>query len=355
MKTDEQLQQMSKNNNKATNSFFGSKVYFGMACLAGIPIYIAIKGYVESIGIGNDDAVTFAATMFFILGVFGGRYISQVWASGLTAFPRDFLVGLSGLVIACVAWLFFHADFPLQGRMAINFMLFLIPLLAISIAIGVLIKLLHAVTQNQLIAAQSQAAHSESELSLLQSQLSPHFLFNTLNNLYGLSISDHQKIPPLLLKLSELLRYSVYDAGEVYVPLKNELAYIKNYIEFEKIRIGDRLVLSVDIEELIDPKIRIAPMLLIIFIENAFKHSKNTASPEIFVDISLKTWGSSILFSVRNSFGGEVLQQDSLVKSGGFGLANVTKRLALLYPGSHELNVRRDELFYTVELQLKMK
>jgi LytS/YehU family sensor histidine kinase len=218
-----------------------------------------------------------------------------------------------------------------------------------------MIKVMHAVTQNQLTEAKSQAAHSQSELNLLQSQLSPHFLFNTLNNLYGLSITDHQKIPPLLLKLSELLRYSVYDASEIYVPLRNEMAYIKNYIEFEKIRIGDRLVLSTDLEEMIDPEAKIAPMLLIVFIENAFKHSKNTASPEIFVNISLKTWGSSILFSVRNSYGREEEENNMLNRNGGVGLPNVNKRLELLYPNAHELNVRNDELFYTVELQLKMK
>jgi LytS/YehU family sensor histidine kinase len=326
-----------------------------LACVAGIPIYITVKGYVESIQVYADDSVTFAATVFFILGVFTGRYISQVWASGLKTFPKDILSGLALLIIASIAWLFFHADFPLAGRTAINLLLFWLPFLLISIASGVMIKVMHAVTQNQLTEAKNQAAHSQSELNLLQSQLSPHFLFNTLNNLYGLSITDHQKIPPLLLKLSELLRYSVYDASEIYVPLRNEMAYIKNYIEFEKIRIGDRLVLSTDLEEMIDPEISIAPMLLIVFIENAFKHSKNTASPEIFIDISLRTWGNSILFSVRNSYARQGEENSMLNRSGGVGLPNVNKRLELLYPNAHELNVRTDELFYTVELQLKMK
>lgn len=346
---------MNKVKARSDFGFFGSKLYLILACVAGIPIYIAVKGYVESIQVYADDSVTFAATVFFILGVFTGRYISQVWASGLKTFPKDILSGLALLIIASIAWLFFHADFPLPGRTAINLLLFWLPFLLISIASGVMIKVMHAVTQNQLTEAKSQAAHSQSELNLLQSQLSPHFLFNTLNNLYGLSITDHQKIPPLLLKLSELLRYSVYDASEIYVPLRNEMAYIKNYIEFEKIRIGDRLVLSTDLEEMIDPEAKIAPMLLIVFIENAFKHSKNTASPEIFVNISLKTWGSSILFSVRNSYGREEEENNMLNRNGGVGLPNVNKRLELLYPNAHELNVRNDELFYTVELQLKMK
>jgi LytS/YehU family sensor histidine kinase len=262
---------------------------------------------------------------------------------------------LAIVITTSIGWLFFHADFPLQGRAAINLVLFWIPFILVSIALGVMIKVVHAVTQNQLIEAQSDAAHSKSELNLLQSQLSPHFLFNTLNNLYGLSISDHQKIPQLLLKLAELLRYSVYDATEIYVPLKNEMSYIQNYIDFEKIRIGDRLVLTTEIEEMLDPEIRIAPMMLIVFIENAFKHSRNTASLEIFVDIKLKIWGNSILFLVKNSFGIEKEENNMLNKSGGFGLANVTKRLELLYPNAHELTVKSDERFYSVELRLNIR
>jgi len=346
---------MNAINKKSGNSFFGSGLYFMLACLAGIPVFIAVELYVKSIEIHEDEAVSFATTVLFILGVFTGRYVSQVWSDKLNTLPRTLLLALTLLIVACLAWLFFHADFPLKGRVAINLILFWIPLFMISLALGITIKVIHAVTQNQLIEAQSDAEQSRSELNLLQSQLSPHFLFNTLNNLYGLSLTDHQKIPPLLLKLSELLRYSVYDASEVYVSLKDEVSYIRNYIEFEKIRIGDRLMLTTDIEVMIDPEIKIAPMLLIVFIENAFKHSKNTAAPEIFVDIALKVWGNSILFSVKNSYGKEEKENYMLHKSGGVGLPNVNKRLQLLYPGAHDLNVRTDEMFYTVELQLKMK
>jgi len=335
-------------------SFFGSKTYIILAAMISVPIWIVINAYVRSIQVGEDEAVSTATTVFFILGIFSGRYASHILVSAKTRYPLNLIFGLSAAATACIAWLFFHADFPLNGRVFINLMLFWLPLLALSVIIGMLVKVVHSVTQNQLSEAQKEAAQRKSELGLLQSQLSPHFLFNTLNNLYGIAITDHQKMPALLLKLSELLRYSVYDAGEVYVPLKNELDYIRNYIEFEKIRLEDRLVLTTDIEDIIDTNIKIAPMLLIVFIENAFKHSRNTASPEIFVDISIRTWGSSLLFSVRNSYGKEKEENSMLSKSGGMGLPNVTKRLELLYPGTHELNVRSDERFYTVELQLKI-
>ena len=346
---------MNEEKEKDIFHFFGGKLYLGLAFIISIPVYVAVKSYVRSINVHEDDAVSFAATVCFMMGVFSGRYISQVWASKLKTVPPTLLIGLPFLIVTCTAWLFFHADFPLEGRVAINLMLFWVPFAIISVATGILIKLVHTSTQNQLKEAQNQAAHSKSELNLLQSQLSPHFLFNTLNNLYGLSITEHEKIPPLLLKLSELLRYSVYDAGELYVPLKSELAYIHNYLQFEKLRIGDRLMLTAEMEDMIGDEIKIAPMLLIVFIENAFKHSKNTATPEIFVDIKLKTWGRYILFSIRNTYGKSEQGSTLLNKSSGFGLPNVRKRLQLLYPNAHELYVHNDEMFYAVELQLKIR
>lgn len=335
--------------------FFGQPLYIFLSLIISIPVYLVIETYVRSIDVHEDEAVAFAGTVFFFIGLFTGRYVAQIWTARLTSLPKELSFGLFILIIVCIGWLFFHADFPLQGRIAINLLLSWVPFMMISLSLGALIKIVHAISENQLKEAKTMAAHSKSELHLLQSQLSPHFLFNTLNNMYGLSITDHEKIPALLLKLAELLRYSVYDATEIYVPLKDEVAYINNYIEFEKIRIGDRLVLTTEIEEVIVPEIKIAPMLLIVFIENAFKHSKNTIDEKIYIDIKLKTWGNSILFSVKNSYGSEESEKSAINKSSGFGLDNVSKRLNLLYTGEHELNIKKDNSFYNVILQVKMK
>ncbi|MBZ0097726.1 MAG: histidine kinase, partial [Taibaiella sp.] len=212
------------------------------------------------------------------------------------------------------------------------------------------IKTVRSLAEQELLEAKNSAAHSESELRLLQSQLSPHFLFNTLNNLYGLSLTQHEKIPPLLLKLSDLLRYSVYDTNEAFVSLKDELGYINNYIEFEKIRLGERLVLKMDIDMPAGDNTKIAPMLLIVFIENAFKHSKNTYDKKVFVDISLKTWNDLVLFAVKNSYGKE---EKTFNKNSGFGLDNVRKRLELIYPGTHKLDIKDTSGSYSVMLHLK--
>ncbi|WP_315822349.1 histidine kinase [Paraflavitalea speifideaquila] len=134
-----------------------------------------------------------------------------------------------------------------------------LPLLVLSVTTGIMIKTVRTTIKSQLQDARADAAQSQSELKLLQSQLSPHFLFNTLNNIYGISLSRHENVPPLLLKLSDLLRYSVYDAREQFVPLQSEMAYIHNYIDFEKIRIGEKLKLTTEFDYHIDPKIQIAP------------------------------------------------------------------------------------------------
>ncbi|WP_254412150.1 sensor histidine kinase [Dyadobacter diqingensis] len=330
-------------------------LYFILTAIAAVPVWLATSSFVDAIGVHEQEAVATAVTMCFFGGVFLGRYLIATWASRLKTLPASLIILLSVLIVVSIIELFVHAEYPLEGRRALNILLYWIPFVMLSVGIGMLVKIVRAVTQNQLNEAQTSAAHSKSELHLLQSQLSPHFLFNTLNNMYGLSITQHEKVPPLLLKLSDLLRYSIYDATETFVPLKDEMAYINNYIDFEKIRLGDRLVLSTDFEEITREDIKIAPMLLIVFIENAFKHSKNTAEPKIFIDIQLKIWADSILFSIKNSCGLSQEPDELIPKHSGFGLTSVNKRLELLYPGQHELQIKNEASSYSVILQLKMK
>lgn len=346
---------MNNQKNGWIKNFFGKTIYFYLSVLISVPFFIVTETYVRSIGVHEDEAVAVAITAFFIIGVFTGRYLGQLLLLQNKKIHYRLPAALAMLIIALVAWLFFHADFPLQHRVAINLMLSWIPFAIISIATGMLIKLVHDMSQRQLREAQFSAANSQSELQLLQSQLSPHFLFNTLNNLYGLSITQHEKIPPLLLRLSDLLRYAVYDAKEVFVTLKDELNYINNYIEFEKIRMGERLELTTAIEPITNTDIRIAPMLLIVFIENAFKHSKNTNDEKVFIHIDLKTWGNYILFSIKNSHSDITAENNILDKNSGLGLVNVTKRLELLYPNQYALELDNKDGFYSVMLQLKHK
>jgi hypothetical protein len=329
---------------------------FLLICLfAVIPVYWAALLYIEAVTNEEIEELAVAVTICFFGCFYTGWYLSQVWAPKNKKVPGHLFFILAFVILANTSWIFFHADFPLRGRVAINLLLYWLPFIVLSLATGALVKLIRVTIHNELQLANVTAANSISELHLLQSQLSPHFLFNTLNNLYGLSITQHEKIPTLLLKLSDLLRYSVYDAKELFVPLKDELSYINNYIDFETIRIGDRLFLTTSIEQVVSDTIKIAPMLLIVFIENAFKHSKNTIEKEVFIDIAIKLWGDFILFSVKNSYDPIKNESNFLKTNSGLGLLNVTKRLQLLYSGEYDLKVENKEDTYSVMLQLKVK
>lgn len=341
--------------NQAKPSFFRRKnmvnlFIFGIAC---VPLWMFMMIFVKSVGFPEDEAVAFAFTIFFVVGVFAGRYLAMMWAFRYKRIPNRPFIILIIIGVLLLIWLFFYAQFPLRDRYALAGLFFGLPLFAFSCIVGALYKLATEITQRQVTDAKSEAAHSASELQLLQSQISPHFLFNTLNNMYGLSITQHEKLPPLLLKLSELLRYSVYDASKSFVPINDELKYIRNYIEFEKMRIGDRLALSLDVEDFSESHAMIAPMLLIVFIENAFKHSKDSLNEKIYIHMSLKSWGNRILFSIVNSY--NVDERKFERDSSGLGLENAKKRLALLYDNDHHLVIEDSDNTYKVMLQIKMK
>jgi len=346
---------MNQTGNSVLNDLFGKKTYFLAAAVVCIPVFFAAVSYAKATGIHEDEGVGFATCVIFVAGIFAGRYVGMIAGSRAKPAPNYLFFILAVIILAGISWLFFYAQFPFRGKQSLSLLFFWLPFLLISFSAGMLIKLTRSIAQRQIAEAQATAAHSQSELNLLQSQLSPHFLFNTLNNLYGLSITQHEKIPPLLLRLSDLLRYSVYEANETFVPLANEVAYLNNFIEFEKLRIGDKLVLTTDI---VSPSgdARIAPMLLIVFVENAFKHSKNTTEEKVYIDIQLRTWENYILFTVKNSRSKEKNEKKSAVdKSSGYGMVNVGKRLDILYPNEHRLDIQQTDSEYKVALQLKIK
>ena len=316
-----------------------------------VPVWLACNEYIGSLPVSEDEAVATGLTMCFFAGIFTGRYIADVWRLHAHFKPQRLVIGLGAFILACLVVISFHGNFRFAGTIP-SLMWHLLSFLAMSVVLGILIKVVRALAEKELTEAKTAAAHSESELRLLQSQLSPHFLFNTLNNMYGLSLTQHEKIPPLLLRLSDLLRYSVYGSNEIWVPLENEVDYINNYIEFEKIRLGDRLVLQTDISIQADDAAAIAPMLLIVFIENAFKHSKNTADEKIFIEIVLRTWNDLVLFLVKNS---RSKADQAFDKNSGFGLENVKKRLELLYPDEHKIEITKDDNWYSVMLHVKKK
>jgi LytS/YehU family sensor histidine kinase len=194
----------------------------------------------------------------------------------------------------------------------------------------------------------------ESELQLLKSQLSPHFLFNVLNNLYGLSLKQGNKLSPMLLKLSGLLRYSLYDTNKNFVPLQDELSCIENYIELEKMRIGERLSLDVNISKKNINEAVIPPMLLMTFVENAFKHSKNTYHRSVIIKIYFQLVDDSIELAIKNNISDEARTLANIDHS-GIGLSVTKKRLDLLYGNKYSLQTFSKDGFYKICLKIKTK
>lgn len=346
---------------KETNTVFGTKktpftTHLLFCAVAAVAIYISVNTYAKNITTVNDEEIATAAVCILIGGVYMGRFLSGLFIFHERNVPAWLLILLPLIIIACIFFSVFFAGSLLKHQETMHFIFLAFPLFILSLSSGMFVKLVHERIKRQLYEAQLVAMNSRSELQLLQSQLSPHFLFNTLNNIYGISISQHEKVPNLLLKLSDLLRYSVYESKELYVPLRDEFAYILNYIEFEKMRLEDRLVLTLDIEEQLRQHLgKIAPMLLIIFVENAFKHARNAVSQKIYIDISAKLWQNNILFTVKNSFSLESVVSPSLEKSSGLGLENAKKRLALLYEKEHDLQIQSRDGFYNVMLRLNIK
>jgi sensor histidine kinase YesM len=324
-------------------------------CMAVVALFIfAINFYIGDMR-SNEAQLGYVACFYFLVCVYTGRWVSQKWFLK-NQFGLFFLAALFSCVILIIAGgLLVQARLHLHNKSFTDFLLKIAPFFIISFVLGVFIRLVRAGFQTQLKDAKATAAQRQIELELLQSQLSPHFLFNTLNNIYGLSLTQQEKIPPLLLKLSDLLRYSVYTTNELFVPITEELTYINNYMDFEKIRLGDRLVLTTSIENITDPSIKIAPMLLVVFVENAFKHSRNTLDQKIRIDISFKKSDNFILFSVNNSQGMNIEKRKGNKDQFGLGLTNTIKRLDLIYPGAYSLEQQSDEKTYKVQLRLKVE
>ena len=185
------------------------------------------------------------------------------------------------------------------------------------------------------------------ELAYLKSQINPHFLFNTMNNLYGLSLSEPEKTPDVILKISEMMRYMLYESNEEKVLLTKEIEYLNSYIELEKIRYEGQTFVDFTVEGNTNNKL-IAPLLLISFVENIFKHGDIQNSKNQVV-ISLKIEENQLTFKQKNAV--SIREKD---KMGGLGLKNVERRLFLLYPDKYTLHIKTENGIYESELTLKL-
>lgn len=191
----------------------------------------------------------------------------------------------------------------------------------------------------------------QSELKLLKSQINPHFLFNTLNNIYALAAFDASKTQQSISYLSDMLRYVLYECERPFVSPQKEVKYLENYIKLFSLKNSKKYPIKLE-TQITDPSTNITPMVLIPFVENAIKHSHIERRKDAFIHIFLKVTTEQIHFEIKNSIPEKVIQKDGV---GGIGLENVQKRLAIVYPNNHELLIKEDGPTFKVELTIKPK
>jgi two-component system LytT family sensor kinase len=198
---------------------------------------------------------------------------------------------------------------------------------------------------NERVQRQLESEKKDMELQFLKSQLNPHFLFNSLNNIYSLAYQKSDKTADAVLKLSEIMRYMIYESNDSWVPLSKEIEYVKSYIELQKLRFRDGAAVELSINGEIDDQ-PIVPLILISFVENAFKHGIAN-DPKDPIKINLIANQKILHFSITNKKNN--FNKDEM---GGVGLNNVERRLQLLYPERYKLNIVNSATHYTSELML---
>lgn len=200
--------------------------------------------------------------------------------------------------------------------------------------------------QSERRAILSEAEKAHAELSFFKAQINPHFLFNTLNNIYALAVSSSMHTAPSILKLSQMMRYITEEATENYVPLEDELACLENYVELQKLRLNAKTILDFSVKG--QPEgIKIAPLILMTFVENAFKYGVSNHR-ESLIRIAVDVSEGGIRFFCQN----RIIERRKDEERTGVGILNTQKRLDLLYSGSYHLDICNDGEVFTVNLKL---
>jgi len=273
------------------------------------------------------------------------RYIihrKQYWFYSLSIVV---LIILNATLINFAVWLVGHNDYFISLRgifmMSID--------TAVMVAFTTAFKFMQQWNERNNYAKELEKKNLESELEMLKSQINPHFIFNTLNMIYFLMEQKDEKAKEVLLKFSDILSHQLYDYNKDYVDLDKELEYLENYIELQKMR-HDEDVLNLQYELPVNAgHLKIAPMLLIPFVENAFKHGVHTKGYWVRIRASLE--GNRFAFEIVNSC---PRQKTKKGKPGGIGLKNVQRRLELMYSGYYKLDIEKDPESFRVRLLIEL-
>lgn len=223
--------------------------------------------------------------------------------------------------------------------------------LPIILGIALMIKLVKRWWLKEMQIGQLAKEKTSAELQLLKAQVHPHFLFNTLNNIYSFTLTGSAKTPEMIRKLSDLLTYILDDCNQSLVPLEKEIKMIEDYMALEQIRYAEHMQLKIETKGDYKEQM-IAPLLLIPFVENSFKHGASKMISHPFVKLSILVEKNELLFTITNN---KPSASEAESPKGNIGLKNVRKRLELLYPGAHYLNIVSERDIHTVQLTLHLQ
>ncbi|MDX2245378.1 MAG: histidine kinase [Bacteroidia bacterium] len=209
------------------------------------------------------------------------------------------------------------------------------------------LKMIQYGSQKEILQEELKTQRLEAELKFLKAQVNPHFLFNTLNNIYTLAFTQSEQTAPTIMKLSEMMRYMLYECRAERVPLLSEVHYLQNFIELQQLKTPDHQNITFEIEGKVNG-IMIPPLLFVPLVENAFKHGNPTDIHTGWVKANLSVSAENIVFSIRNSLPSEIRKD----KVGGIGLENIRNRLELIYPHSHKIDIQTapDQFSVTISI-----
>lgn len=276
-----------------------------------------------------------------------------LWRGQKTAFWLSCVAVFTGVMIIRLKWTDWYWSWE-SGHL-IN-----LPLSKVSknlfrdyavIGFAVALKIIRDWDRKDRLTIQLQGEKRDAELQFLRAQIHPHFLFNTLNNLYGLALKNSPQTPDSILRLSGLLDFILYECNAEKIPVQKEITLIGQYIELERLRFGERLNLVFNCDTPPENAL-VAPLLLLPFVENAFKHGAGNTNGEVFVKIDLRIDGKTLWFQVENSKSPNGRPETNGSK--GIGLRNVEKRLQLLYPGRYQLHKTESADVFLISLELRL-
>jgi len=322
--------------------------------------WVAIVFYFAwGFGFGSNAIISLLSSLFYLPGHMFMMYSLLYFLTPRYLVKKkyvSFAVGLVLVVLICAAYaaaanLSLIANKTRFNGVTLDTGRNILPFIHVA-GIAFSIKFLNYWHQQKQQTIEAQREQLTTELELLKAQVHPHFLFNTLNNLYAYTLEQSEKAPEIVLKLSNLLRFMIYESRAASIPLRKEVSLLQSYIELEQLRYGDRLDVSFTCNGEIGDKM-IAPLLLLPFLENAFKHGTSRQIDQCWISFDLNVKSSTMLFKLVNSVDKE--EDRKVTADGGLGLQNVQRRLNLLYPGKHHLSVHSEEEVFIISLELELE